>query len=103
MSNKIKVGIVEDETEISEMLIYFINQQPDMECVLKAGSVEEFFEAAKDTPNLNVLIQDIGLPGMTGLDAIRRIREMLPRTEILMYSIYDDSAHSCRISAGDFR
>ena len=30
MSQKIKVGIVEDETEISEMLIYFINQQPDM-------------------------------------------------------------------------
>ena len=76
MSNKIKVGIVEDETEISEMLIYFINQQPDMECVLKAGSVEEFFAAAKDTPNLNVLIQDIGLPGMTGLDAIRRDRGM---------------------------
>ena len=94
MSNKIKVGIVEDETEISEMLIYFINQQPDMECVLKAGSVEEFFEAAKDTPNLNVLIQDIGLPGMTGLDAIRRIREMLPRTEILKNTRLEDIRRS---------
>jgi DNA-binding NarL/FixJ family response regulator len=91
MSQKIKVGIVEDEHEIRDMLIYFIDQQPDMECVLKAGSVEEFFEKVDDVPQLQVLIQDIGLPGMTGLDAIRRIREKLPRTEILMYSIYDDS------------
>lgn len=91
MSNKIKVGIVEDEHEIRDMLIYFIDQQPDMQCVLEADSVESFFRKVDDVPQLHVLIQDIGLPGMTGLDAIRRIREKLPRTEILMYSIYDDS------------
>ena len=91
MSNKIKVGIVEDEHEIRDMLIYFINQQPDMECVLHADSVESFFIALADVPQLHVLIQDIGLPGMSGLDAIRKIREKLPRTEILMYSIFDDS------------
>lgn len=91
MSNKIKVGIVEDEHEIRDMLIYFINQQPDMQCVLEADSVESFFKKVDDVPQLHVLIQDIGLPGMTGLDAIRKIREKLPRTEILMYSIFDDS------------
>ncbi len=91
MSNKIKVGIVEDEHEIRDMLIYFINQQPDMECVLHADSVESFFIALADVPQLHVLIQGIGLPGMSGLDAIRKIREKLPRTEILMYSIFDDS------------
>lgn len=91
MSNKIKVGIVEDEHEIRDMLIYFIDQQPDIQCVLEADSVESFFRKVDDVPQLHVLIQDIGLPGMTGLDAIRRIREKLPRTEILMYSIYDDS------------
>lgn len=91
MSHKIKVGIVEDEHEIRDMLIYFVDQQPDMQCVLEADSVESFFRKVDDVPQLHVLIQDIGLPGMTGLDAIRRIREKLPRTEILMYSIYDDS------------
>jgi DNA-binding NarL/FixJ family response regulator len=91
MSNKIKVGIVEDEHEIRDMLIYFIDQQPDMQCVLEADSVESFFKKVDDVPQLHVLIQDIGLPGMTGLDAIRKIREKLPRTEILMYSIFDDS------------
>jgi DNA-binding NarL/FixJ family response regulator len=40
-----------------------------------------------------VLIQDIGLPGASGLDAIRMVKSELPQTEILMYSIYDDSDH----------
>jgi len=91
--SKIRVGIVEDETEIRAMIRSFIDQQPDMECVIVAGSVEAFFEELPNTPKPEVLIQDIGLPGASGLDAIRMVKSELPKTEILMYSIYDDSDH----------
>lgn len=89
--SKIKVGIVEDESGISTMIKSYLDQQPDMECVISAPSVEAFFDAIPSIPQLHVLIQDIGLPGLTGLDAIRMVKEKLPRTEVLMYSIYDDS------------
>ena len=91
--SKIRVGIVEDETEIRAMIRSYIDQQPDMECVIVAGSVEAFFDELPNSPKPEVLIQDIGLPGASGLDAIRMVKSELPRTEILMYSIYDDSDH----------
>ena len=91
--SKIRVAIVEDENRIRTMIQSYIDQQPDMECVLQAGSVEEFFEDLSPGSRLDILIQDIGLPGASGLDAIRMVKNQLPRTEILMYSIYDDSDH----------
>lgn len=91
MNKKIKVGIVEDENEIRHLIQTFLEQQVDMECALSASSVESFFEQLPSISVLNVLILDIGLPGLSGLDALRIIKEKLPNTEVLMYSIYDDS------------
>ena len=91
--SKIKVGIVEDRNEISSMIRTYLDQQPDMECVICSNSVEAFFETIPAVAELNVLIQDIGLPGLSGLEAIRMVKEKLPNTEILMYSIFDDSDH----------
>lgn len=93
MSKKIKVGIVEDVNEISLLIRTYVDQQPDMECVISSGSVESFFEELPTIPQLDVLIQDIHLPGLSGLDAIRMIKDKLPKTEVLMYSIFDDSDH----------
>ncbi|HZV44759.1 MAG TPA: response regulator transcription factor [Saprospiraceae bacterium] len=93
MSKKIKVGIVEDESGINLMIRTYLDQLPDMECVVHSGSVESFFEELPSVPQLDVLIQDIGLPGLSGLDAIRMVKEKLPKTEVLMYSIFDDSDH----------
>jgi DNA-binding NarL/FixJ family response regulator len=89
----IRVGIVEDEHEIRATIRAFVDHQPDMECVIEAGSVEEFFEKLTPEIRLDILIQDIGLPGTSGLDAIRMVKSRFPKTEILMYSIYDDSDH----------
>ena len=93
MSKKIKVGIVEDENEINLMIRTFVDQQPDMECVISSNSVESFFEELPGIIQLDVLIQDIHLPGLSGLDDIRMIKDKLPKTEVLMYSIFDDSDH----------
>lgn len=93
MNKKIKVGIVEDENEINLMIRTFVDQQPDMECVISSNSVESFFEELPGIIQLDVLIQDIHLPGLSGLDAIRMIKDKLPKTEVLMYSIFDDSDH----------
>lgn len=91
MQKKLLIGIVEDEASIRNLIVEFINSQEDMECVISAHSVENFFETVYEGQKIDVLIQDIGLPGISGLEAIRMVKEKLPNTEIIMFSIFDES------------
>ena len=93
MNKLIKVGIVEDDAHVRALLSRFINGQSDMELVLEAGSAEECFEKVKNSKDQHphVFIQDIGLPGISGLEALRTLKDALPDTEILMFTVFDDS------------
>jgi DNA-binding NarL/FixJ family response regulator len=59
--------------------------------VIVAGSVEEFFQDLPGDQMIDVLLQDIGLPGVSGLEGIRAVKEKLPSTQVIMFSVYDDS------------
>ncbi|RLD18957.1 MAG: DNA-binding response regulator, partial [Bacteroidetes bacterium] len=91
MSNKIQVAIVEDDAHIRSLISEYLNAQVDMTCSMQCHSVEHFFESYAPGCTVHVLIQDIGLPGLSGLEAIRKVKEILPDTEILMYSVFDDA------------
>jgi DNA-binding NarL/FixJ family response regulator len=86
----IKLGIVEDEPLVLENLTIFFEHQPDIEVVLTANSVEDFLEKVEGT-SLDVLLLDIGLPGMSGLEAIRIIKNFNPAPDVLMLTSFDDS------------
>lgn len=91
MREKILVGIIEDDPHIRDLVAAYLNQQPRIECILLSGSVEQFFETIGPQTLLHVLIQDIGLPGKSGLEAISLVKKRFPDAEILMFSIYDDA------------
>lgn len=92
MSEKIKVGIVEDDRSVRRLIKTYIDQQSDMECLIDSGSVEEFLQKVIEEPHpIQILIQDIGLPGISGLEAIRIIKDRFPDLDILMFSVFDDS------------
>lgn len=88
---KVRVAIIEDDAYIRALVCQYIEQQPDLQCVLEAHSVEHFFEQVSPNTKVDVLIQDIGLPGISGLEAISMVKDSLPTTEILMYSVFDDA------------
>jgi len=87
----ISVAIVEDDTFIRDSLREFIDSEPEMICISAKESVESFmgFLTNKNLPD--VILMDIGLPGMSGISGIKLIKEKFPEINILMLTVYHDS------------
>ena len=86
----IKVAIVEDLRQTREGLALLLNMTEGYRCTGTYGSMEEALE--KLPHNLpDVLLSDIGLPGMDGTQGIRLLKERFPDLIVLMLSVYDDN------------
>jgi DNA-binding NarL/FixJ family response regulator len=86
----IKVAIVEDLRQTREGLAMLLNMTEGYRCTGAYGSMEEALE--KLPHNLpDVLLSDIGLPGMDGTRGIRLLKERFPDLVVLMLSVYDDN------------
>jgi DNA-binding NarL/FixJ family response regulator len=86
----IKVVIVEDLRDIREGLAALLNGTEGYKCVGKFGSMEEALRnLQRDVPD--VILSDIGLPGMDGIEGVRIIKEQYPEMTILMLSVYNDN------------
>ena len=85
----IKTAIVEDMRDIREGLSTLINFTDGFACT---GSYRSMEEAIQRLPNQlpDVLLSDIGLPGMSGIEGIRILKEQFPQMTVLMLTVYDD-------------
>ena len=83
------VGIVEDDLVLRTTLARIINDRPGFQCVATCASAEE---ALKKLPPLKpaVIIMDLNLPVMTGIECTRRMSALLPRTPIIILTMYED-------------
>src|SRR5437588_3639331 len=85
----IKVAIVEDERDIRECLTFLIKGTAGFECIGSYRTMEEALDKiGHKLPN--VVLSDIGLPGMNGIEGIRILKERHPELLILMLTVYDD-------------
>ncbi len=86
----IKVVIIEDLKDIREGLATMLNFTEGFECVGKFYSMEEALRNLhRDVPD--IVLSDIGLPGMDGIEGIGIIKEKYPEMTILMLSVYTDN------------
>ena len=88
-TKSILVAIVEDRTDIREGLKALIDGTQDFHCVAAYASMEEALAGLRHTA-AGVVLVDIGLPGMSGIDGIPAIRQLLPAAQALVLSVYDD-------------
>ncbi|MCC3159853.1 response regulator transcription factor [Hymenobacter sp. 15J16-1T3B] len=88
----IYLGIIEDQPTIREALTGYLCAQPEFSCVLSAASVEEFLAAVPTMIHRPTLIlSDIGLPGLSGIEGLAPLRHLLPQAEVVMLSVYTDA------------
>ena len=85
----IKVAIIEDRREIREGLAMLIGGTEGYACTGSYRSMEEALDKiSREMPD--VVLSDIGLPGMDGIEGMRILKERYPQMLILMLTIYDD-------------
>jgi DNA-binding NarL/FixJ family response regulator len=85
----IRVAIVEDRVRTREGIQALIDGTPGYQCAGSFGSMEEALEAIDRDPPKVVLL-DIALPGMSGIEGIRRLKERYPGMLLMMLTVYDD-------------
>ncbi len=90
IDNMISVAIVEDDNEIRESLAILINGMTGYSCVYKFRDCETAIPQIIEDP-LDVVLMDIGLPGMSGIEGIRILKQKLPDLNIIVLTIHGDS------------
>jgi DNA-binding NarL/FixJ family response regulator len=85
----LRVALIEDQREVREGLGALIQGTHGFECAARYRTMEEALEGiGRIAPD--VVLTDLGLPGMSGIDGIRILRERHPDTPILALTIHDD-------------
>jgi DNA-binding NarL/FixJ family response regulator len=84
----IAIAIVEDQRALRESLVEWLDHAPGIRCVGAYASGEE---ALREIPKKNpdVVLMDINLPGINGIRCVGKLKELLPKTQVLMLTTYD--------------
>lgn len=90
MTVPIRLAVVEDDADIREFVHHYMRYQPEINCVIVADSVEDLLHQLPDALPPQVILLDINLPGLSGLEALPVLARQLPDTEILMHTIFED-------------
>src|SRR6267378_7620246 len=85
----IKVAIVEDQRKFRDAVTTLIDGTEGFQCSGSYRSMEEALDKiARDLPD--VVLMDLGLPGMNGIEGTRRLKERFPQIVLLVHSVYED-------------
>jgi DNA-binding NarL/FixJ family response regulator len=86
----ITVSIVEDDVRVRGALARLIDRSEGFSCVSQHPSGEN---ALDELPRVKpaVVLMDINLPGMDGVECVRRLKPLLPETQIVMLTVYEDT------------
>ena len=90
---KIKLGIVDDDVQVQKVMQGLLNSQKDFDLCLIANSLGELFLQVDHRTELNVLLLDIKLSEGSSLDHLTKVKRLLPRTAIIMFTGHHESLY----------
>ena len=86
----ISVWLIEDHADFRKMVAWQINQIADLRCTRSFSTCEEALGILGKEPVPEVILCDVGLPGMDGITGISAIKALSPATHIIMLTVHDD-------------
>ena len=86
----INVSIVEDSDKLRETLVRVLNRADGFRCLSHYANAED---ALKDLPQAkpDVVLMDINLPGMNGVECVRQLKKIAPEIQVMMLTVYEDT------------
>jgi DNA-binding NarL/FixJ family response regulator len=84
----VRVVIVEDNPQLRDALRALVDQTSDLTCAGAHGTAEEAIAALPGEDPQAVLL-DIGLPGMSGIEAVRRVKDVCPSAQVVMLTAFE--------------
>ena len=88
----ITVSIVEDNDKLRATLARVLNRADGFKCVSEYANAED---ALKELPAVRpeVVLMDINLPGMNGVECVRQLKTAAPQLQVMMLTVYEDADH----------
>ncbi len=89
----IRLAIIEDEPVILRSLTSFFTNHEEFEVVFTARKAEDLIDKEGERPDIDILLLDIKLLGMSGIEGIPRILSLHPETNIVMLTTFDQDSY----------
>jgi DNA-binding NarL/FixJ family response regulator len=89
--NKIKIAIADDYAIFRDGLKVGLNQDQNMEVVVEAGNGDELLERL-EVNAVDVILMDLRMPGMDGMEATRQVRKKFEQTRIIAVTLHDEDS-----------
>ncbi len=90
MPDTIHLWIIEDHKTYGERLARALNRIDGIACTQRFTACEDAFAALGSEPAPQVLLLDVGLPGMSGIEGITRLRQLAPATAIVILTVFEE-------------
>jgi len=88
----IAVSIIEDDAQARKILAAWITRASGFRLSCEYGDAESALDLLPDKKP-NVVLMDINLPGMSGVEAVKKLKPLLPGTQFVMLTVYEDADH----------
>jgi DNA-binding NarL/FixJ family response regulator len=92
---KARILIVDDHVIVRQGIAQLVNREPDLDVCEEAGDADSAIAVLRETP-VDLAIVDISLPGTSGIELVKLIRDMLPHLPVLVMSMHDEALYSDR-------
>lgn len=92
-----RVMIVDDHALLRAGVREMLADESDLEVVAEAGSAEEALQLLRDGTQVDVLVLDISLPGQSGVDLLRQLKQDQPEIQILVLSMHPEKSFAVRL------
>jgi DNA-binding NarL/FixJ family response regulator len=90
MIKAIKVSIVDDEVDLRENIAGYIDAAKGFRCLSMHGSAEQALaNLPREKPD--VVLMDINLGGMSGIECVRQLKPLMPATQVVMLTVFEDT------------